>query len=68
MSQLPCTRGDRLQLRKTVMAWTDERIDLLKNLWEKGLTASQIAEENDIVFTMLFNTETSEEVKLIIIN
>ena len=27
------------------MAWTDERIDLLKNLWEKGLTASQIAEE-----------------------
>ncbi len=45
MSQLPCTRGDRLQLRKTVMAWTDERIDLLKNLWEKGLTASQIAEE-----------------------
>ncbi len=45
MSQLPCTRGDRLQLRKTVMAWTDERIDLLKSLWEKGLTASQIAEE-----------------------
>lgn len=45
MSQLPCMRGDRLQLRKTVMAWTDERIDLLKNLWEKGLTASQIAEE-----------------------
>ena len=45
MSQLLCTRGDRLQLRKTVMAWTDERIDLLKNLWEKGLTASQIAEE-----------------------
>ncbi|MFC4292349.1 GcrA family cell cycle regulator [Sphingorhabdus arenilitoris] len=27
------------------MAWTDERIDQLKNLWEKGLTASQIAEE-----------------------
>lgn len=27
------------------MAWTDERIDLLKKLWEKGLTASQIAEE-----------------------
>ncbi len=27
------------------MAWTDERIDQLKTLWEKGLTASQIAEE-----------------------
>ncbi|WP_420605619.1 GcrA family cell cycle regulator [Novosphingopyxis sp.] len=27
------------------MAWTDERIDLLKKLWEEGLTASQIAEE-----------------------
>ncbi|MEP5117863.1 MAG: GcrA family cell cycle regulator, partial [Marinomonas sp.] len=27
------------------MAWTDERIDSLKNMWEKGLTASQIAEE-----------------------
>ncbi len=27
------------------MSWTDERIDQLKNLWEKGLTASQIAEE-----------------------
>jgi GcrA cell cycle regulator len=27
------------------MAWTDERIDQLKVLWEKGLTASQIAEE-----------------------
>ncbi|APG62551.1 GcrA cell cycle regulator [Sphingorhabdus lutea] len=27
------------------MAWTDERITQLTNLWEKGLTASQIAEE-----------------------
>ncbi len=27
------------------MAWTDERIDQLKKLWEKGLTASQIADE-----------------------
>ena len=26
------------------MSWTDERIDTLRNLWEKGLTASQIAE------------------------
>jgi len=27
------------------MAWTDERIDALKGMWETGLTASQIAEE-----------------------
>ena len=27
------------------MSWTDERIDSLKAMWEKGLTASQIAEE-----------------------
>ncbi|MCA1749308.1 MAG: GcrA family cell cycle regulator [Parasphingopyxis sp.] len=27
------------------MAWTDERIDQLKKLWEKGMTASQIADE-----------------------
>lgn len=27
------------------MSWTDERIESLKSLWEKGLTASQIAEE-----------------------
>lgn len=27
------------------MAWTDERIDQLKQMWEKGMTASQIAEE-----------------------
>ncbi|MFC3713517.1 GcrA family cell cycle regulator [Sphingoaurantiacus capsulatus] len=27
------------------MSWTDERIDQLKQLWEKGLTASQIAEK-----------------------
>lgn len=27
------------------MSWTDERIDQLKTMWEKGLTASQIAEE-----------------------
>ena len=26
------------------MAWTDERIDDLKKMWEKGMTASQIAE------------------------
>ena len=27
------------------MAWTDERIDQLRRLWESGLTASQIAEQ-----------------------
>ena len=27
------------------MAWTDDRIAKLKKMWEKGLTASQIAEE-----------------------
>lgn len=27
------------------MSWTDQRIDQLKALWEKGLTASQIADE-----------------------
>lgn len=27
------------------MSWTDERIEQLRGMWEKGLTASQIAEE-----------------------
>lgn len=27
------------------MSWTDERINTLKTLWEKGLTASQIADK-----------------------
>ena len=27
------------------MSWTDERIDRLKELWSKGMTASQIADE-----------------------
>ncbi|MES2097417.1 MAG: GcrA family cell cycle regulator, partial [Pseudomonadota bacterium] len=26
------------------MSWTDDRIDTLKTMWEKGMTASQIAE------------------------
>ena len=29
---------------RTTLAWTEERIDQLKTMWEKGLTASQIAE------------------------
>jgi len=28
-----------------ILSWTDERIDQLKAMWEKGMTASQIAEE-----------------------
>lgn len=31
--------------KEIVMSWTDERIDQLKGMWDKGLTASQIAEE-----------------------
>ncbi len=27
------------------MSWTDERIEQLKTMWEKGMTASQIADE-----------------------
>jgi GcrA cell cycle regulator len=27
------------------LSWTDERIDQLRTMWEKGMTASQIAEE-----------------------
>jgi GcrA cell cycle regulator len=27
------------------MSWTDERIDQLKTMWERGMTASQIADE-----------------------
>ena len=27
------------------MSWTDERIEQLRTMWTKGMTASQIAEE-----------------------
>ena len=27
------------------MSWTDERIEQLRQLWGKGITASQIADE-----------------------
>ena len=27
------------------MSWTEERIEKLKSMWEKGMTASQIADE-----------------------
>jgi GcrA cell cycle regulator len=29
----------------TVMAWTDERVELLKKLWSEGLSARQIADQ-----------------------
>jgi GcrA cell cycle regulator len=32
-------------LKRTIMSWTDERIDSLRKMWEAGQTASQIAEE-----------------------
>jgi GcrA cell cycle regulator len=35
----------RIKIWKVIMSWTDQRIEQLKNLWEKGLTASQIADE-----------------------
>ena len=41
----PRLRYDTLDIGKVSMSWTDQRIDQLKALWEKGLTASQIAEE-----------------------
>jgi GcrA cell cycle regulator len=31
--------------KESALAWTDERIEQLKTMWEKGMTASQIAEE-----------------------
>jgi GcrA cell cycle regulator len=32
-------------IRSVSLSWTDERIDQLKAMWERGLTASQIADE-----------------------
>src|SRR3546814_17889365 len=37
--------GYRIYVEGVLMAWTDERIDQLKSMWEKGMTASQIADE-----------------------
>lgn len=33
------------EMMEQILSWTDERIDQLKGMWEKGMTASQIAEE-----------------------
>lgn len=32
-------------MKEQILSWTDERIDQLKTMWEKGMTASQIADE-----------------------
>jgi GcrA cell cycle regulator len=41
----PSSRLHKIEFGKAFMSWTDQRIDQLKSLWEKGLTASQIADE-----------------------
>lgn len=35
----------RVRNMETVMAWTDDRVELLKNMWGQGKSASQIAKE-----------------------
>src|SRR5512134_1496608 len=35
--------SDPISQGATSMAWTDERVELLKKLWAEGLSASQIA-------------------------
>jgi GcrA cell cycle regulator len=37
--------GDRVNDERKQMEWSKERVELLKLLWSKGRTASQIAEE-----------------------
>src|SRR3954469_5537284 len=39
-----CLQAADSRVRMT-MSWTEERIDTLKKMWDKGLTATQIAEE-----------------------
>jgi GcrA cell cycle regulator len=41
----PSRRLCEFEFGNISMSWTDQRIDQLKTLWEKGLTASQIADE-----------------------
>jgi len=36
---------DREQAVEQAMGWTDERVELLKKLWQDGLSASQIAKQ-----------------------
>src|SRR5690349_10261595 len=37
--------GARRPVGGEVMGWTDERVELLKKLWQDGLSASQIAKQ-----------------------
>ena len=38
-------RGRGRAKREAGMGWTDERVELLKKLWQDGLSASQIAKQ-----------------------
>jgi len=38
-------RGDGANSERKQMEWSEERVEMLKSLWSKGRTASQIAEE-----------------------
>src|SRR6188768_381639 len=40
-----CRAGPAGNEGKRLMSWTDERVELLKKLWQDGLSASQIAGE-----------------------
>src|SRR5712664_531877 len=40
-----CRSGPAGNEGKRLMSWTDERVELLKKLWQDGLSASQIAGE-----------------------
>src|SRR5438445_833919 len=40
-----CREGPAGNQGKRLMSWTDERVELLKKLWQDGLSASQIAGE-----------------------
>src|SRR5260221_6236654 len=40
-----CRAGPAGNEGKQLMSWTDERVELLKKLWQDGLSASQIAGE-----------------------
>ena len=40
-----CPRPAAASQRESAMSWTDERVDLLKKMWNDGQSASQIAKE-----------------------
>src|SRR5688572_21494078 len=45
MASLTAAAAGRKPQEGMTMSWTDERIEQLKELWSKGMTASQIADE-----------------------